>query len=76
MPVMIGRGDREGRLVLVDGELVAVLVRLDGDTHAADVRGQWFLEAGFGPLDTKRHPTFTDPEEAKRWVLSQFDGNG
>jgi hypothetical protein len=28
---------------------VAVLSRLDGDIHDADLKGYWHLEAGFGP---------------------------
>ncbi len=41
--------DTEGRLEFADGELVAVVVRLDGDEHG-DFRGLWQLEAGFWSL--------------------------
>ena len=45
--VRTGSKDKEGRLVLADGELVAVLVRLDDEMHGSD-RGKWFLEVMFG----------------------------
>ena len=49
VPVRTGSQDREGRLVLADGELVAILVRLADEAHGSE-RGQWFLEVGFGSL--------------------------
>lgn len=45
--VATGSADEDGRLVLADGQLVAVLVRLADETHAGRV-GSWFVEAGFG----------------------------
>ena len=46
--VLIDGHDSEGRLVLADDQLAAVIVRLDGDVHDATSRGLWHLEAGFG----------------------------
>ncbi len=52
-------------LVLADGQLAAVLVRLDGEHHTIDV-GKWFLEAGFGKcaVNSANSPLWSTPEEA------------
>ena len=55
--------DRDGRLVLVDGKLAAVLVRLSDQAHDPLLRGAWYFEAGFGFLDG-RHGLFASFEEA------------
>jgi len=57
--VLTASEDREGRLVLVDGKLAAVLVRLSDPL----LRGAWYFEAGFGFLDG-RHELFASFEEA------------
>ena len=72
VPVHTGSGDQEGQLVLADGRLVAVLVRLDDMSHAGLV-GAWFLEAGFGPCAHVVAPTFSDLDAAKRWIQQQFE---
>jgi hypothetical protein len=57
--------DSEGRLVLLNGALAAVLVRLEDDTHGADVQGLWFVEAAFGALSgLSGNATFATLEEA------------
>ena len=61
--VLTASEDREGRLVLVDGNLAAVLVRLSDQAHDPLLRGVWFIEAGFGVLDG-RHEMFASLEEA------------
>ncbi|MCJ2086338.1 hypothetical protein MKK88_10075 [Methylobacterium sp. E-005] len=58
--------DREGMLVIANGLLVAVLVRLAEPEH--DNVGSWFLEAGFGRLQGQRVPTFPTLEDACRWL--------
>lgn len=67
-PVRVGTGsaDEEGRLVFAGDRLVAVLVRLS-EQHEA-LAGQWFLEHGFGELDTLEHPTFPDLDAAREWI--------
>ena len=72
VPVYTGSGDQEGQLVLADGRLVAVLVRLDDTSHAGLV-GAWFLEAGFGPCAQVVAPTFGDLDAAKHWIRQQFE---
>ena len=71
VPVHTGSGDQEGQLVLADGRLVAVLVRLDDMSHAGLV-GAWFLEAGFGPCAHVVAPIFKDLDVARSWILQQF----
>ena len=72
-PTRVGVGDDgEGRLVYADGVLGAVLVRL-GAIHGPQT-GWWFLEAGFGRLDTRRPPTFKDLDEAQGWIEQRLTG--
>jgi len=66
-----GSDDREGLLVLNDGSLVAVLVRLSA-THGPDA-GRWYLEAGFGRCATAALPTFPDLDDAQRWIEGRLD---
>ncbi|MCJ2114497.1 hypothetical protein MKK64_25360 [Methylobacterium sp. E-025] len=58
--------DREGRLVLANGLLIAVLVRLDTPEH--EVGPGWFVEAAFGRLVGISAPIFDTLEEATRWL--------
>lgn len=63
--------DKEGRLVLAGGELVAVLVRLDGREHGK-LCGCWLLEAGFGPCAAVPAKVFAGLEDAKEWITNQL----
>ncbi len=63
--------DRVGRLAFIDGDLVAVLVRLDAPGHLPTQRGRWFLEAGFGPCGRNTVPCFDDLESARSWIDDQ-----
>ncbi|MCJ2114778.1 hypothetical protein MKK64_26815 [Methylobacterium sp. E-025] len=67
-PIMVDTGspDREGRLVLANGLLIAVLVRLDTPEH--EVGPGWFVEAAFGRLFGVSAPIFATLEEATRWL--------
>ena len=67
-PVRVANGiDEEGMLVFDEGQrLLAVLTHLSEDNEVAP--GQWFLEAGFGPLDGVNHPTFADLNAAQAWI--------
>jgi hypothetical protein len=58
--------DREGRLVIANGLLVAVLVRLDAPEH--EMPGFWFLEAAFGRLQGSNAPPFAELEDATQWL--------
>ena len=70
LEVATGSDDREGMLVLSNDRLIAVLVRLSNG-HGANA-GMWFLEHGFGLLDTTDHPVFADLHAVKRWVLTRL----
>lgn len=67
-PIAVDTGslDREGMLVMANGLLVAVLLRLDEPDH--DSPGSWFLEVGFGRLQGSRPTSFATLEEATRWL--------
>jgi hypothetical protein len=67
-PVRVNTGfEEEGVLVFDERQrLVAVLVHLL-DRHEV-APGQWFLEAGFGPLDAVSHPAFAGLDEAQDWI--------
>lgn len=69
--VATGSADEEGRLVLVDGRLVAVLVRLDDPAHGV-TQGQWSLEAGFNGVDSVKPPLFANLPAAERWIGLQI----
>jgi hypothetical protein len=71
IPVLIDGHDTEGSLVLHDGQLVAVLARLDGDSHDAEFKGRWHLEAGFGPCQEVGTRLFESLEDAARWAYSR-----
>lgn len=66
--VRTGCDDRVGCLVMVEGELAAILVRLDDKMHEADA-GKWFLEAVFGPLRGKE--AFDSLDDARDWISGQ-----
>ena len=75
MPVLIDGIDTEGRLMLADGKLVAVLVQLDGEHHGGD-SGKWYLEAGFGKCTPPLGEAllWAMPEEAAQWVEERLSG--
>jgi hypothetical protein len=70
VPVATGSGDEDGQLVLADGRLVAVLVRLADPMHRG-MRGVWFLEAGF-PCARAPAPLFDSLGAAQAWVGHQL----
>ena len=67
-PVRVATGiDEEGVLVFdEERRLLAVLTQLSSENEVAP--GQWFLEAGFGPLGGRTQPTFSDLESAQDWI--------
>ncbi|MFD1704641.1 hypothetical protein ACFSCV_16665 [Methylopila henanensis] len=73
LPVKVetGSADEEGRLVLRNGKLIAVLVRLDDLDHGPVV-GQWSLEAGFNGVDSTKPPLFANLAAAERWLNRQL----
>ncbi|HEV7255374.1 MAG TPA: hypothetical protein VGN97_20005 [Mesorhizobium sp.] len=67
--VRTGSEDKEGRLALLDGELIAILVRLDDEVHDSE-RGKWFVEAQFGP--PRRVEPFGTLDDAEAWLRAQI----
>ena len=67
-PIAVDTGspDRDGMLVIANGLLVAVLVRLADPDH--DNIGSWFLEAGFARLQGRKVPPFPTLDDASRWL--------
>ena len=78
MRVLIDGHDAEGRLVLADDQLAAVIVRLDGEAHSPAEKGLWHLEAGFGKCAAPpgHAPLWARPEEAALWVQQRLAGKG
>ena len=67
-PIAVDTGspDRDGMLVIANGMLVGVLVRVA--MPESENAGQWFVEIGLGRLKGLRPPTFATLEEATRWM--------
>ena len=70
-------GSHEGRLVLANGDLIAVFVRVTAEeaTGGGSQAGGWFLEAGFGPCGTlmiSGHPIFATLDDAVEWVRQRL----
>jgi hypothetical protein len=75
--VQVANGhDEEGRLVLAEGRLIAVLVPLSGLHEEQGVAGQWFLETGYGRGLSGEHPTFSDLSAAAEWIQQQLERSG
>ena len=68
MRVLIDGHDSEGKLILADGQLAAVIARLDGKAHRSKHRGWWHLEAGLGKCAVRTTHLFKTPAEAGDWV--------
>ena len=63
--------DHEGCLVLADGKLAAVLIRLADAAYEPPLPGSWYLEAGFGALEI-RHDLFASLEEAAQVLAADL----
>jgi hypothetical protein len=78
--VITDGGSQDGRLVLADGQLAAVVARVSGeDTAGEEYAEGWFMEAGFGPcgrLSAVQPPVFPSLDEATRWVRERLEEHG
>ena len=72
IPILIDGHDTQGQLVLMDGQLVAVLARLDGDAHDPAMKSWWNLEAGFGPCQAIGDNLFQNLHDAEAWVRQKL----
>ena len=72
-PVRVNTGFEEEGVLVFDAQqrLVVVLVHLSDRNEVAP--GQWFLEAGFGPLGGAAPPPFSDLEEAQDWITQRLN---
>ena len=72
-PTRVATGlDEEGLLIFDnDQRLVAVLTRLS-DQHE-ELSGHWFLEVGFGRINSRNHPTFADIDAAQDWIAERLE---
>ena len=75
-PILVNTAspDEKGCLVLADGCLVAVLVRV-ADTGDEQGRGElfgWQMEAGFGRCAVSVRPLFDTFEDAAAWMRTQL----
>ena len=66
-----GSEDENGVLILADGRLVAIMVRLDAPFNE-DAQGCWHLEAGFGRCVGTPAP-FASLSDGLRWVGRRLD---
>jgi hypothetical protein len=74
MEVLTDGGVSDGRLVLANGKLIAVLVHVmpsEMELSAISPEG-WYREAGFGPCSDlatgSPPPLFNSLEEARGWI--------
>lgn len=67
--------DRQGCLILVDDQLVAIIVRIERTEHLEpELWERWFLEAGFGPCQAPTlNSSFASPAEALDWACRQVE---
>ena len=65
-----GSDDSESQLVFSDGFLVAVVVHLS-ELHEEEA-GKWYLEAGFGPVWGREHPSFVTLDAAQAWITRRL----
>lgn len=73
--VLINGHDSDGRLILADDQLAAVVVRLDVEMHSAADRGPWYLEAGFGKCAASSSGLlWATPEAVGQWVVDRLAG--
>jgi hypothetical protein len=72
-PVRVATGpDEDGILVFSEDRLVAVLVQLSDAHTELGVTGHWFLETGYGPLNTRDDPVFPDLDAAQAWIRQRL----
>ena len=69
--VSVGPLDEEGQMVLVDGTLVAVLVRLTGPYDEPHLHGKWCVQRGFGPR-SEGDEVFSSLKEAEDRVVQHY----
>ncbi len=59
--------DADAIMLLSDGALTAILVKLSDQIHGED-RGSWIIEALFGVHNNRLPESFSTPQSAAAWV--------
>ena len=76
-PILVNTAspDEKGYLVLANGRLVAVLVRLASTGREQDKEklSGWHMEVGFGPCAVTVSPLFNTLGNAVAWMRKQLD---
>jgi hypothetical protein len=72
IPVDTNSADQEGLLVLSDGHLVGVLVRLEDPVHEETLTGCWYLECAIGKLRGACDPVFENLQSALAWIETRL----
>ncbi len=76
MRVLIDGFDSDGRLILADDQLTAVIVLLEAEHHTPGTTGKWYLEAGFGKcaVPLANAPLWDTLDDAAAWVQERLRG--
>jgi hypothetical protein len=64
--------DQQGLLVLSEGRLIGVLVRLEDPVHEEALVGSWYLECAIGKLRGACNPVFENLQSALSWVETRL----
>jgi hypothetical protein len=74
MKILTNSKDSNSLLIMHDGYLVAILVRLEDEVHG-DNRAMWHFEAHFDHVPATGQ-LFRGISEAKAWIASEVDADG
>ncbi len=69
--IATGSEDDHGVIIRIDGQVTAILVKLEAPYHESD-RGFWYLEAGFGPC-AGNPPPFERLIDGLLWIAARLD---
>jgi hypothetical protein len=72
-PIALCGPDEKGMLLLTNGRVAGILVQLS-EIHG-DLAGQWFLEAGLGPLEGRGRKLFPDLATARSSLVERVNPN-
>ena len=73
MKVRTGSADANGMLLILDGQLIAILVELTDEIHG-QACGRWGLENSFGLFNISAPETFASIAQALDWVTRAASG--
>lgn len=73
LKIRTGSADANGLLMLLDGQLIAILVELTDQIHG-QACGRWALETTFGLFNISAPETFANIDQAWDWVTRAASG--